>query len=104
MGAIGELTRARFRHRPGRWLLVAVGVALALALPVVSAATGRVVAARALASAVEALPVGERTVVAAYGGVQIACGLWAKLRMGGLREIDLGSAKGNACASCPSQH
>lgn len=70
MGAIGELTRARFRHRPGRWLLVAVGVALALALPVVSAATGRVVAARALASAVEALPVGERTVVAAYGGTQ----------------------------------
>lgn len=70
MGAVGELTRARIRHRPGRWVLVALGVALALALPVVSAATGRVVAARALASAVEALPAGERTVVAAYGGTQ----------------------------------
>ncbi|MFO0691433.1 MAG: MFS transporter [Myxococcota bacterium] len=32
--------------------------------------------------------VGLPAVVAAYGGVQIACGLWAKLRMGGLREID----------------
>ena len=72
MGAIGELTRARIRHRPGRWLLVAVGVALALALPVVSAATGRVVATRALESAVAALPVGERTVVAAYGGARDA--------------------------------
>lgn len=27
-------------------------------------------------------------VVAAYGGVQIVCGLWARFRMGGLREID----------------
>ncbi|HET7901355.1 MAG TPA: hypothetical protein VFL59_09220 [Candidatus Nanopelagicales bacterium] len=70
MGAIGELTRARIRHRPGRWILVALGVALALALPVVSAATGRVVATRALESAVAALPVGERTVIAAYGGAR----------------------------------
>lgn len=31
---------------------------------------------------------GMPAVVAAYGGVQIACGLFAKLRMGGLREID----------------
>ena len=68
MGAIGELTRARIGHRPGRWILVALGVALALALPVISAATGRVVATRALEAAVESLPVGERTVVAAYGG------------------------------------
>jgi len=32
--------------------------------------------------------VGLPAVVAAYGGVQIACGLWARFRMGGLREID----------------
>lgn len=70
MGAIGELTRARIGHRPGRWILVALGVALALALPVISAATGRVVATRALEAAVESLPVGERTVVAAYGGAR----------------------------------
>ena len=68
MGAVGDLTLARLRHHPGRWALVATGVALALALPVVSAATARVVAARALSTAVEALPPGERTVIAAYGG------------------------------------
>jgi hypothetical protein len=68
VGAVGDLTLARLRHHPGRWALVAAGVALALALPVVSAATARVVAARALSTAVEALPPGERTVIAAYGG------------------------------------
>lgn len=68
MGAVGQLTRARLRHRPGRWVLLAVGVALALALPVLSAATGRLVAAQTLSHAVEALPVGQRTVIASYGG------------------------------------
>ncbi len=68
MGAIGQLTRARLRHRPGRWVLLAVGVALALALPVLSAATGRLVAVQTLSHAIEQLPVGERTVIASYGG------------------------------------
>lgn len=68
MGAVWQLTWARFRHRPAHWLLLVVGVALALALPVISDATGRVVAARALSNAVEQLPVGERTVIASYGG------------------------------------
>ena len=68
MSAIGQLTRARLRHRPGRWVLLVVGVALALAMPVVSAATGRLVATRTLSNAVEQLPVGERTVIASYGG------------------------------------
>ena len=68
MGAVGQLTCARLRHRPGRWVLLAVGVALALALPVLSAATGRLVAAQTLSHAIEQLPVGERTVIASYGG------------------------------------
>jgi hypothetical protein len=68
VGAVGQLTRARLRHRPGRWVLLAVGVALALALPVLSAATGRLVAAQTLSHAIQALPVGERTVIASYGG------------------------------------
>ena len=68
MGAVGQLTWARLRHRPARWLLLAAGVAIALALPVVSAATGHLVAARTLSHAIDALPVGERTVIASYGG------------------------------------
>ena len=70
MGVVGELTRARLRRHPAGWLLLVVGVALSLALPVLSAATGLIVAGRALENAVAALPVGERSVVAAYGGTQ----------------------------------
>ena len=44
------------------------GAGIALALPVVSAATGHLVAARTLSHAIDALPVGERTVIASYGG------------------------------------
>ena len=68
MGAVGQLSWARIRHRPGRWALLVVGVALALAMPVVSAATGLLVAARTLSNAVDRLPAGERTVIASYGG------------------------------------
>ncbi len=68
MGAVGQLTRARFAHRPGRWVLLVVGVALALAMPVVSAATGRIVATSTLSGTIDQLPVGERTVIASYGG------------------------------------
>ena len=56
MGAVGQLTWARLRHRPGRWLLLALGVALALLLPVVSAATGQLVAARTLSNAIDRPP------------------------------------------------
>jgi hypothetical protein len=68
VAAVWALTLARLRHRPAPWLLLVVGVAVALALPVVSAATGLVVATRALSHAVDQLPPGERTVVATYGG------------------------------------
>ncbi len=68
MGVVGQLTWARLRDRPSRWLFLVVGVALALALPVFSLATGRVVAGRALSHAIEQLPVGDRTVIASYGG------------------------------------
>ncbi len=68
MGAVGQLTWARFRHRPGRWVLLVVGVAVALALPVVSAAIGGLVAVRTLSNVVEQLPAGQRTVIASYGG------------------------------------
>ncbi|MFN8167534.1 MAG: hypothetical protein U0S36_01975 [Candidatus Nanopelagicales bacterium] len=70
MGVVAELTSARLRRHPAGWLLLVLGVALALALPVLAAATGRVVSGRALENAVAALPAGERTVVAAYGGTQ----------------------------------
>ena len=69
MGWVARLGWARVRHRPVRWALLSLGVALALALPVLSAATGRVVAAQALSHAVDQLPPGERTVIASYGGV-----------------------------------
>ena len=68
MGAIGQLTWARLRHRPGRWVLLVAGVAVALSLPVLSAATGRLVATRTLSNVVEQLPAGQRTVIASYGG------------------------------------
>jgi hypothetical protein len=70
VAVVGELTVARLRRHPAGWLLLVLGVALALALPVLAAATGRVVAGRALQNAIEALPAGQRTVVAAYGGTQ----------------------------------
>jgi hypothetical protein len=68
VGWVAQLGWARMRHRPWRWLLLSLGVALALALPVLSMATGRVVAAQALTHAVDQLAPGDRTVVAAYGG------------------------------------
>ncbi len=68
MGVVGQLTSARLRRHPARWLLLALGVALALTLPVVSAATGHLVASQSLAHTVEQLPAGDRTVIAAYGG------------------------------------
>ena len=70
MGVVAELTGARMRRHPAGWLLLVLGVALALALPVLSAATGRIVAGQVLQNAVSQLPAGERTVVAAYGGTQ----------------------------------
>ena len=60
MRAVVSLAWARLRHRPARWLLVALGVAAATVLPVPAQATATVVAAQALRYGVEALPAGDR--------------------------------------------
>jgi hypothetical protein len=65
-----SLAWARLRHRPARWLLVALGVAAATVLPVSAQSTGTVVAAQALRHGVEALPVGDRSLAAIRFGLR----------------------------------
>ncbi len=52
------LAVAQVRHHPLRWVLVAVGVTLSVALLVVSQALAVVVADRALRQGLESLPLG----------------------------------------------
>jgi hypothetical protein len=63
-----SLALARLRHRPTRWLLVALGVAAASVLPVAAQSTAGVVAAQALRYGVEALPPGDRALAAIRDG------------------------------------
>jgi hypothetical protein len=46
MRAVVSLAVARLRHRPTRWLLIALGVAAATVLPVSAQVTSTVVSAR----------------------------------------------------------
>jgi len=69
--AIAALARARLRYRPLRWLLVAVGVALATALPVLAQASAHTVAARAVAYGVSQLDPGDRSLLATISGIAI---------------------------------
>jgi hypothetical protein len=48
MRAVLFLAWARLRHRPTRWLLVALGMAGAAVLPVLTANSSSIVAAQAL--------------------------------------------------------
>jgi hypothetical protein len=66
----GGLALAQLRHRPARYSLLALGIALAVALPVVARASAGLVAGRTLVAAIGALPVGERSLVVSYGGTQ----------------------------------
>src|SRR4051794_31296277 len=57
---------ARARHAGARWALVALAVALAAVLPVLTQAVTRTTAGAALHRGVAQLPAGERSVTAAY--------------------------------------
>ena len=70
MGIVPQLAFAQIRHRPGRYALLALGVALALALPIIGRASGDIVSTRTLTAAIAALPPGERTLIVSYGGNQ----------------------------------
>jgi hypothetical protein len=70
MRAVVALAVARLRHRPARWLLVALGVAAATVLPVTAQSTGTVVAAQALRHGLSTLPVGERSLAAIRQGLR----------------------------------
>ncbi len=70
MRVVVWLAWARLRHRPARWLLVALGVAVATVLPVLAESTTTVVAAQALRHGVEALPVGDRSLAAIRSGLR----------------------------------
>src|SRR6185369_17062469 len=70
MRAVVSLAGARLRHRPLRWLLVALGVAAATILPVSAQATSTVVAAQALRHGLAALPVGDRSLAAIRSGLR----------------------------------
>jgi hypothetical protein len=60
VGVVGSLAAAQLRHRPGRWGLLSLGVALALVLPVIAAGTGTVVSADTLRRTVAGLDPGSR--------------------------------------------
>ena len=60
------LALAQVRHRPSRWLLVSVGVALAVALLVGTQGMAALVADRALRQGLASLPAGDRSVVVTY--------------------------------------
>src|SRR5258706_3079241 len=88
-----SLAWARLRHRPTRWLLVALGVAAATVLPVAAQSTATVVAAQALRYGLESLPAGERSLAAIRDGqresAQVLAGLAAAARQS-LAELSAG--------------
>src|SRR2546423_15445724 len=72
MRAVLSLAWARLRHRPARWLLVALGMAGAAVLPVLTANSSSVVAAQARRHGIEALPAGQRSLTVSYDALQLA--------------------------------
>ncbi len=68
MAVTGTLALAGLRHRPARYVVLALGLALSVALPVLGQASGAVVAGRTLVAAIAALPPGERSLTVTYGG------------------------------------
>lgn len=69
MGALWSLVVARARAHASGWALVAVGVALATAVPVLTAASNQVASAGALEHGLADLPVGRRSVTISYNGL-----------------------------------
>ena len=68
MSAVLALIVARARAHAGQWALVAVGVAIAAAVPVLTSATTRVAAGGALEHALANLPAGRQTVTVSFNG------------------------------------
>ena len=68
MSAVVALIAARARAYAGQWALVAVGVAIAAAVPVLSSAGTRVASSGALEHAIAELPAGQRSVTVSYNG------------------------------------
>jgi hypothetical protein len=60
---------ARLRHRPTRWLLVAVGVAVATVLPVLAESSASIVATQAVRYGVAQLDPGQRGLIASTYGI-----------------------------------
>ncbi len=60
---------ARLRHAWRSWSVAVAGLALAVAVPVVTSAVGSLTAAAALREGLAALPAGERSVVVSYNGI-----------------------------------
>jgi len=67
---VASLAAARLRYRPLRRVLVVLGVAAAVAVPVAAQVSARVVGAQALAYGVQSLPAGERSLIVSVSGVQ----------------------------------
>ena len=68
MGAIQALVLARARARIGMWALVALGVAIATAVPMFASASTVVASAGALEHGLADLPAGRRSVTVSYNG------------------------------------
>ena len=69
-GGDGHSGAAGLRHRPARYAVLALGLALSVALPVLGQASAVVVAGRTLVAAIAALPPGERSLTVTYGGAE----------------------------------
>jgi hypothetical protein len=67
--AVLYLAWARLRHRPVSWLLVALGVAGASVLPVLTSNSSTIVAAQALRHGIAALPPGQRSLTISYNAL-----------------------------------
>jgi len=63
-----SLAAAQLRHRPARWALLVVGVALAAAIPVIAAGAGDTVAAQTVRTTARQLSPGDRTITALSTG------------------------------------
>ena len=68
MSAVVALIAGRARAYAGQWALVAVGVAIATSVPVLTSASTRVASVGALEHGLAALPAGQRSVTVSYYG------------------------------------
>ena len=67
---VASLALARLRYRPLRRVLVVLGVAAAVAVPVAAQASARVVASQALEYGIQSLAPGQRSLTVSVSGVE----------------------------------